>query len=131
MVKIFIFGWMVLACLAFAAYLTKPGSEYALAGIVSLIVIAVFFVMREWLRRKREGFYVSTRGNAEGGDVVYHEADRFLTFYFDREARTIYVPSNRKWEEQMPEWAKARRLEIMENIRKRLGKTWNFEDKAE
>jgi hypothetical protein len=103
MVKIFTFGWMLLACVAFAAYLTKPGNEYALAGIVSLIVIAVIFAMREWLRRKREGFYVSTKGNAEGGDLVYHEGERSLTFYFDRGTRTVHIPSNRKWDEQIPE----------------------------
>ena len=131
MIKFFTYGWILLAAASFVLYLSKPGNEYALSGIIVVILITVIFVMREWLRRRREGYYVVTKGNADGGDLVYHEADRSLTFYFDRGTRTVYVPSNRKWEEQMPEWAKARKLEILENIRKRLGRTWKLEEKKE
>ena len=75
-------------------------------------------------KRKKEGYYVFTRGGAEDGSVTYNEAGRTLELYFDRVKNTIYVPSEAKWKEIMPTWAKDRKEEIMGGIKKHVGKRW-------
>jgi hypothetical protein len=131
MVKLFIIAWVLLGSISFIVYLIR-GENKLVLGIVflaALVVVTVF--IRERLRRKREGFFVNTRGNADGGDIIYQENGKSLTFYFNRGIRTVYVPSNRTWEELMPDWARTRKAEILERIRNRVGKTWKFEDKSE
>jgi len=101
-------------------------------GLVFLLAVVILIVFtKEWLRRKREGFFVNTKGNADGGDLIYHEGQRSLTFYFDRPARTVYVPSNKRWGREMPEWARIRKSEIVDRIKRRLGQSWRVEDKAD
>jgi hypothetical protein len=102
-----------------------------LTVVFLLLIVILMVLIKEWLRRKREGFYVNTKGNADGGDVIYYEGEKSLTFYFDRIAYTVYVPSNRKWEEDMPEWARVRKSEIIERIRTRLGQNWKVVDKSD
>lgn len=102
-----------------------------LTVIILLSIIILVVLLRKWLRRKREGFYVNTKGNADGGDVIYHEGGKSLTFYFDRTARTVYLSSDRKWENDMPDWARARKSEITERIKTRLGRNWTFVDKPD
>jgi hypothetical protein len=131
MVKPFIIAWVLLGAIILIINLLRPENRFVLGAALLVAVALATPLIREWLRRKREGFYVHTKGNADGGDVIYHEDGKALTFYFVRGARTIYVPSNRKWEEGMPEWAKGRRVEIVERVRKRMGNNWTFEDRSE
>ena len=131
MVKLFIIAWVLLGAIILTANLFRPENKFFLGAAFLAAVIVVTPLIREWLRRKREGFYVNTKGNADGGEVIYHEDGKSLTFYFDRGARRIYIPSNRKWEEGMPEWARARKVEIVERVRKRMGNNWTFEDRTE
>jgi hypothetical protein len=67
-------------------------------------------------------------GGAEEGDLVYTQGDGTLRFYFKRRPHTIYVPSNEKWREIMPEWAKENRDLIIKRIKENVGKHWTFED---
>ena len=102
-----------------------------LTVIILLAIVILVVLLREWVRRKSEGFYVNTKGNADGGDVIYHEGGKSLTFYFDRVGHTVYVPSERKWDDDMPDWARARKSEISERIRTRLGQNWTVVDKPD
>jgi hypothetical protein len=131
MVKPFIIAWVLLGAIILIANLLLPENRFVLGAALLATVAVATPLLREWLRRKREGFYVNTKGNADGGDVIYNEDGKSLTFYFDRGARTIHIPSNRKWEEAMPEWAKGRKVEILERVRKRMGNNWTFEDSSE
>ncbi len=100
-------------------------------AVVGILILVITTFIKEWLRRKTEKYYVRTKGNADGGDVIYHEDHESLTFYFDRVAQIIYVPSDRKWEEQMPEWARARKTDIVERIKIRMGENWEVKDKTD
>jgi hypothetical protein len=130
MAKSLIVAWIFVGVISFAAYLIRPENRLAFGVTALVALIGAVPLVKEWIRRKREGYYVRTRGNAEGGDVIYDEDGKSLIFYFDRGARTIYIPSDRKWEE-MPEWAKSRKLEIVKRIEKRMGKDWVFEEKVD
>lgn len=70
-------------------------------------------------------------GGAEDGDLIYHEGGGILRFYFRRRSHTIYVPTNSKWREVMPDWAKQDRESIMKRIKSQVGKHWLFEDTEE
>jgi hypothetical protein len=131
MTKLFTVAWFISGAIILIVYLLRPENRFVLGGAALLVMMLVIPFIREALRRKREGFYVNTRGNADGGDVIYHEDEKSLTFYFDRLSHIVYVPSNRKWEEEMPEWAKRRKIEIVERITKRMGKHWKFIEKNE
>jgi hypothetical protein len=99
--------------------------------LLVVLAVVVAALTRKWIRSKREGFSVKTKGNADGGDVIYDEDGKLLTFYFDRSSRRIYVPSDGKWEEEMPAWAKGRKREIVDRINKRMGRDWAFENKLD
>ena len=112
-------------------YLIVKGHIYVLGAVLALLLVLAIVLGKEQLRRRREGFYVETKGNADGGDLIYHEGDRSLTFYFDRPARTIYVPADTTWAVKMPDWARSRKSAIVHNIQSRLGASWRFEDKTD
>jgi len=131
MAKLFAVAWIVLGVISLTAYLVRQENKFALGVVVLVGLIVTVPFIREWTRRKREGFYVRTSGSAEGGDVIYDEGGKSLTFYFDRGARRIYIPSDRNWDERMPEWARGRKIEILERISKRMGKHWAFEEKVD
>jgi hypothetical protein len=75
-----------------------------------------------------EGYYTYMSGGAEDGDLVYKERGGTLRFYFKRRPHTIYVPTNVKWVEVMPDWAKQNKEPIMKRIKDQVGKHWMFED---
>jgi len=131
MTKIFTLAWVISGVIILIVYLLRPENRFVLGGTAVLVIMLVIPFIREGLRRKREGFYVNTKGNADGGSFIYYENEKSLTFYFDRISHIVYVPSNRKWEEKMPEWARGRKIEIVERIAKRMGKHWKFKDKNE
>jgi hypothetical protein len=107
-------------------------SLFAWSSVILGLAILTFIV-RERVRRKKEGYYVQTHGGAEGGYVLYNEDGKTLRLYFSRPKDTIYVPSDTKWKEIMPSWAKERKVEIMGRIRKHVGKRligqgWTYEE---
>ena len=114
-----------LAVVMFALLLTRLVVGYPLiAGpivFVTGLAIAISTV-RERRRRAREGYYLDTLGGAEGGTVNYHEEGRELQLYYDRRKDTIYVPTDAKWEENAPSWARDRKQEIVNRIKQRVGK---------
>jgi hypothetical protein len=120
---------MVLAAISVGGFLFRRDLESVLAGVFIAGLVVLMPLVKEYLRRKKDGFYIRTRGNADGGDLTYHENGELLTFYFDRVSRIIYVPSDSKWEEVMPEWARARKVDIVEKIIGRMGKDWSVRDK--
>jgi hypothetical protein len=126
MVKLFTIAWITLGTIAFGAYLFSPVNTFIFGGALLLAVAVMIVLGKESLRRRTEGYYVKTKGNADGGDVIYHEDGQSLTFYFDRRARTIHVPHDQLWEERMPEWARARKIEIVDRIKARLGSNWGL-----
>jgi hypothetical protein len=102
-------------------------------GSVILALIIFTVIIKERVRRKKEGYHVQTQGGAEGGYVLYNEDDKTLRLYFSRPKDTIYVPSDVKWKEIMPSWASERKVEIMARIRKHVGKRligkgWIYEE---
>ena len=131
MTRLFTFLWFILGAGTLTIYLLRPENKFVLTGVLLAVMMSLIPVIKERFRRRREGFYVTITGNADGGDVIYFEEGKKLTFYFDRRTRTIFVPPTMKWEKEMPDWAKGRRPQIMERIATRLGQHWRFVDKEE
>jgi hypothetical protein len=96
------------------------------SGIIVFQIIAV--VLTERIRRFTQGYYVKLSGGAEDGDLMYNESGRILRLYFKRRIRIIYVPSDSKWVEVMPTWARENKTSIMPKVREQIGKHWNFEE---
>ena len=62
-----------------------------------------------------EGFFISGLGHGSG--VLYEEPDkRMLSFYYARRG-DLLVPDDPHWIHAMPDWAKARKAEILARIR--------------
>jgi hypothetical protein len=95
-------------------------------GAIGFTLLAI--LIGERIRRVIEGYYTYMRGGAEDGDLVYTEGSNTLRLYFKRRAHTIYVPSNVRWREVMPDWAKEKKDLIMKRIKGQVGKHWMFED---
>jgi hypothetical protein len=96
---------------------------------LSWIVLTILVVLiGERVRRVIEGYYTYMAGGAEDGDLVYRERGKMLRLYFKRPTHTIYVPSDVKWIEVMPGWAKEQKDSIMKRIRGQVGRHWMFED---
>jgi len=131
MARLLALVWLISGAVILILSLLRPENKLFLVGVLVAAMMIFIPIVKERLRRRREGFHVTTRGNAEGGDVTYSEERKSITFYFDRTARTVYVPSSKKWEQEMPEWARIRRTQIMERIQARLGQNWKFVDKAD
>jgi hypothetical protein len=96
------------------------------SGIVVFTVLAV--VIGERIRRFTEGYHVKMSGGAEDGDLTYNDGGRTLRLYFKRRTRVIYVPSDPRWVEVMPFWARENKSLIVRKIKQQIGKHWNFED---
>jgi hypothetical protein len=134
-VKLLFFLLILLTSVKAVSYLTQLGWETPLFawGLPILALIAVYCIIKEWVRRTREGYYVKTYGGADDGYVLYYEGDNLLKLFFSRRTDTIFFPSDVKWKEIMPGWAKERKVEIMGRIRKRvgkrlIGKDWTYEE---
>lgn len=95
--------------------------------VATLVLIILGAIIKEQWRRRREGYFVYLRGGAEAGSVTYNEGGKLLDLYFDRLKRIVYVPSDAKWKSVMPDWAKARKVEIMKRIKKHI-KGWRYEE---
>jgi hypothetical protein len=122
--KYFFVLWLLLFVITTISYLSKLEIRLPIVGLSILLLIVVFAIVRERLRRRREGYYIYRRGGAEGGTLFYEEEGKSLEFYFDRTNNTIYIPSDLKWKESMPSWARERKNEIITRIKTRIGKRW-------
>ena len=109
-------------------YLPTWTERLLLGGVSILVFIVVVVLVSERIRRMVEGYYVYMSGGVEDGDVIYNEAGKILRLYFKRKTRIIYIPSNAKWQEVMPQWAKEKKDFINGRIRKQIGKHWTFEE---
>jgi hypothetical protein len=128
-----LFGLLALGRVVYQVAQVGDGVNLFAWGSVVLTLIILTFVIRERVRRKREGYYVQTHGGAEDGYVLYNEDGKTLRLYFSRSKDTIYVPSDVKWKEIMPNWARERKLQIMGRIKKHVGKrligrAWTYEE---
>jgi len=95
-------------------------------GVLGFSIVVI--IIGERLRRLIDGYYTFIRGGAEDGDLVYVEGNNELRLYFKRRPHTIYVPSNKTWDDVMPNWARQNKEIIIERIKGQLGKHWSFED---
>jgi len=114
------------------AYLVGSGAAL-LAAIAFVSVIIFGGVMKEKWRRRREGYYAYTSGGGQEGVLIYNEGGKILQLYFSRLKDTIYIPTDPKWREIMPDWARERKDEIVSRIKKRIGKRligkgWTYEE---
>jgi hypothetical protein len=98
------------------------------SGLGIIVFTLAAALIGERIRRTIEGHYTYMSGGAEEGDLVYTQGDKALRLYFKRRPHTIYVPSNNKWMEIMPEWARENRDLIVKRIKDSVGKHWTFED---
>ena len=108
----------------------RPWSD-ALA--VFMLVLAVLFFPIIWpllqlwryYRLYSRGFYVTRRGR----DLIEYQERREgticrLTLYREMMAtppNVVYVPAEDEWQRDMPAWARERRAEIVENVKRALG----------
>ncbi len=108
----------------------RPGSD-ALA--VFMLVLAVLFFPAIWplfrlwryYRLYSSGFYVTRKGR----DLIEYQERRAgmicrLTLYREMMAtppNVVYVPTEDEWQCDMPVWARGRREEIIENVKRALG----------
>jgi len=128
-VRWFVRVWCLLAVSGLILRLSGIGNDlpwrilgWALAILALLVVIAS--VGWERRRREKEGYFVDTGGGGEDGSVTYNEAGRTLELYFTRSQYLIYVPTDTKWRDIMPSWARDRKNEIMSRIRLQVGQGW-------
>jgi hypothetical protein len=121
-VKYFVALWGLFALIAIIFSLYRSANLILIAGLGALTTGVVIVAVKEKLRKKKEGFYIYKRGGAESGVLFYDERGRILQLYFSRITDTIYIPSDLKWKEIMPGWAKERKDEIVSRIKKRIGK---------
>ena len=94
----------------------------AAIGAISIMVVIVVATARQRWRDEKEGYRVDASGGAEGAIVVYHEENRSVSLLYSREKDTVFVPSDSKWKQIMPEWARERKDEIVARIMQRHGK---------
>jgi len=111
-----------------------------MSGLVVLLVVVllvllfpVFWLISQSLRYYRllsRGFSVAREGR---DNIVYEERrngkNRRLIIYGElmvRAPHVVYVPTEEEWESKMPEWARDRRTEIIDNVKRGLG-TKNYE----
>ena len=128
-----VFGLLVVGRMISAFVQVGDGISLIAWGSVVLGLTILTYIIREQVRRKKQGFYVQTHGGAEDGYVLYNEDGKTLRLYFSRPKDTIYVPSDIKWKEIMPNWARERKLEIIGRIKKHVGKRligqdWTYEE---
>ena len=101
---------------------------YTVHPLIFIIVIIALALLWVVLHDLFKGYSVSITGEKncdlryteswKGSLILYNDAcmDADGKYY-----NLVQVPTNVKWKEEMPEWAKERRFEIMERIIKELG----------
>ncbi len=104
------------------SYESRVQGVIAAIGAISIVVIIIVATARRKLREEKEGYRVDSYGGPDGGIVVYHEEDKSLILLYSREKDTVYIPSDSKWKQIMPEWSRERKDEIVARIKQRHGK---------
>jgi hypothetical protein len=113
-------AWMVFRGLT--SYESRvEGAVAAIAAVAIVVAIIIALARRKW-RDEREGFSVYSYGGPDGGVVVYREADRSLNLIYSQRRDTVFIPSDPKWKQVMPEWSRERKGEIIARIKQRHGK---------
>ena len=125
--------WLLLGIAGLFIYLSKAANEFLAFSLGLLALIVLAGVVGQRLIRKKQGYSIYKSGGAEDGFIVYGEGGKTVKLYFDRVQDTIYVPSDAKWKEIMPEWAKEKKHEIVARIKKQIGtrligKSWRYEE---
>ena len=134
LVKAFSFVWLAVAGVGVVIYLFRSGIGLFGLGMGGILAAYILYAnIREKIRRKRDGYYVYKRGGAEDGILFYSEQGRELQFYFDRRADTIYIPSDAKWKQTMPIWARDHKQQIVDRIKRCVGKRlignpWKYDE---
>lgn len=85
--------------------------------LISLFIwLAVLFVLL-YIRDRIRGFTIYTKGD-KLNELIYREfgIGSLDLWIADALPRYVEVPSEAEWEHEMPDWAKARRVEIMRRI---------------
>lgn len=132
-VKYFLVFWLLAATIGLISYLLTVQNRSILFGVGVAVIWLAILVIKERVRRGKEGYYIYKRGGAEDGILVYDEGGKTLNLYFSRKENTIYVPSDAKWRELMPTWAKETKELIMLRVKQRIGnrligRNWNYEE---
>jgi hypothetical protein len=125
--------WLLLGIAGVFIYLSRAANKFLVFSLGLLAVIVLAGVARRKLIRKKQGYSIYKSGGAEDGFIVYGEGEKTVKLYFDRVQDTIYIPSDVKWKEIMPEWAKGKKQEIVARIKKEIGtrligKSWRYEE---
>ncbi len=97
-----------------------------LLGLVALAAVWLYLGGVRYERRFRQKGY---RSGHRGRDEVFYQelfagATRELVIPGEMTVggpHLVYVPSDREWYEQMPEWARARKVEILSRMKEELG----------
>ena len=81
--------------------------------------------VRRWYWLKARGFWAAGAGRDA---VEYQElrSGRVERLTIDGEMmigarHVVYVPNEKEWRQTMPAWAQGRRMEIVDNVKRRLG----------
>src|SRR5690242_3637560 len=114
---------LLILCVLVGVVVYLAGFGNALLAAIAFLSLVIFGgLMREKWRRRREGYYAYTSGGGQEGVLIYNEGGKILQLYFSRLKDTIYIPTDPKWKEVMPDWARERKDEIVSRIKKRVGK---------
>jgi hypothetical protein len=121
------------AGIALVSYFFDSYNWYLLVGLGGVCVIIFIGSLKEKWRRKKEGYWVYKKGGADDGVLFYNERGQILRLYFSRGRDISYVPSDAKWKEIMPSWAKERKVQIISRVKQLIGKriigkNWTYED---
>jgi hypothetical protein len=123
----------LLLVLGLAIALAKTGGFIILDILLAITGLILTCSVIRKLRAKRGGYYIEKSGGAEDGFITYYEGSKTVRLYFNRVQDVIYVPSETKWKQIMPEWAKERKDEIVGRIKEQvgtrlIGKSWSYEE---
>lgn len=115
-------AWMVFRGLT--SYESRVEATVAAFAAVAIVVATIIALARRKWRDEREGFSVEADGGPDWGVVVYREEDRSLSLIYSPGKDTVFIPSDSKWTQIMPEWSHGRKDEIVARMKQRHGKRW-------
>ena len=96
----------IVSILVFCSQLPTWGDRILVGSLGVVVFSIVIIIMCERVRRLIDGYHTYIKGGADDGDLIYVEGKNQLRLYFKRRPHTIYVPSDKTWEELMPDWAR-------------------------
>ena len=99
------------------------------ALIILVLPLTLFFwpvyVVRRWYWLKARGFW-ATRLDRDAIEYQELRSGRVERLTIEGEMmigapHVIYVPTEKEWQQTMPDWAQGRRIEIIDKVKLRLG----------